>query len=29
LPRMLPPGATLHIYGPDGYYKPWVGAPDP
>jgi hypothetical protein len=28
LPRMLPPGGTLHIYGPDGYYKPWVGAPD-
>jgi uncharacterized protein YukE len=29
LPRMLPPGATLHIYGPDGYYKAWVGTPDP
>lgn len=28
LPRMIPPGATLHIYGPDGYYKAWVGAPD-
>ena len=28
LPRMIPPGATLHVYGPDGYYKPWVGAPD-
>jgi RHS repeat-associated protein len=28
LPRMLPPGSTLHIYGPDGYYEPWVGEPD-
>jgi hypothetical protein len=28
LPRMLPPGATLHVYGPDGYYRAFVGTPD-
>jgi RHS repeat-associated protein len=28
LPTMLPEGATLHVYGPDGYYEPFVGLPD-
>jgi SCP1.201-like deaminase len=29
LQRMLPEGATLHLYGPDGFYFPYRGAPDP
>jgi RHS repeat-associated protein len=28
LERMLPEGATLHVYGPNGYYKPFKGIPD-
>lgn len=28
LPRMLPPGAQLHVYGPDGVRKTYTGRPD-
>jgi hypothetical protein len=28
LPRMLPEGATLHVFGPNGYYGVFVGTPD-
>lgn len=28
LPKMLPEGARLRIYGPDGYYKEYTGLPD-
>jgi hypothetical protein len=29
LPHMLPEGATLYVYGPDGYVFPFRGLPDP
>jgi hypothetical protein len=28
LPRMLPPGAKLSVYGPGGYIRHFIGAPD-
>jgi RHS repeat-associated protein len=29
LESMLPEGSRLHVYGPNGYYKLFVGTPDP
>lgn len=29
LESMLPEGSRLHVYGPDGYYRLFVGTPDP
>jgi hypothetical protein len=28
LPRMLPEGAQLHIWGPEGYFRTFIGLPD-
>lgn len=28
LRRMLPPGARLHVFGPDGFFRSYVGDPD-
>ena len=28
LPKMLPEGAKLRVYGPDGFYREYVGLPD-
>ncbi len=28
LPRMLPEGAQLHVYGPNGFRQTYTGLPD-
>jgi hypothetical protein len=28
LPKMLPEGAKLRVYGPDGYHNEYIGLPD-